>query len=265
MKKFLLVLLAMPALALAQEDMDLDHAPLRKDPAQLQSGARTFVNYCMNCHGLTAARYDQLLKLGLSADEIKANLMFTGDKIGDTMKVAMRGSDGKAWFGAPPPDLSVIARLRGPDWLYTYLRSFYRDPARPTGWNNLAFANVGMPNALWTLSGENKLVEKEFPNKEEAEGMQRATRVFNVLEEKGSGTQKDPKKYVLKYLQEDKKGSETQLEFDATVADLVAFLAYMSEPHAAERKQWGYLVLFAMFILILLTYFLKKEFWSDVH
>jgi ubiquinol-cytochrome c reductase cytochrome c1 subunit len=258
-------LLLLPAAAMAQEDMVLDKAPVRTDPIQLQAGARTFVNYCLNCHGASAVRYNQLEKLGLTEADIKDNLLFTGDKVGDMMTVALKPTDAKQWFGTTPPDLSVIARSRGADWLYTYLRTFYRDPSRPTGWNNLAFANVGMPNVLWSLSGENKLTEKEFAKDHEADAAQRAVRSFSLIEEKGSGTESDPTKYTLRYVEADKPGAQTPADFDVTVANLVAFLVYIGEPHAAERKEIGYGVLFGLFVLILLTYFLKRNFWSDIH
>ncbi len=250
----------------AQEDMQLDRAPVRTEPIQLQAGAHTFVNYCMGCHGLSAMRYNRMRDLGLTEAEITANLIPTDDKVGETMKVALKANDGKQFFGTAPPDLSLIARSRGADWLYTYLRSFYRDPARPTGWNNMVFANVGMPNVLWGLSGDNLRVEKEFDKEHDAEATQRTVHSFNLLEEK-AGTAKDPAKYILSYLQADKArpGTQTALQFDTTVADLVGFLVYVGEPHAAERRNLGYAVLFGLFLLIMLTYFLKKEFWKDVH
>jgi ubiquinol-cytochrome c reductase cytochrome c1 subunit len=271
MKKFLIILcLALPALAsapfaAAQEEEGLDRAPVRTSPMELQSGARTFVNYCLGCHGISAMRYNEFLKLGLTEDEVKANLMFTSDKIGDTLVVSLTPKQGKQFFGAAPPDLSLIARSRGADWLYTYLRSFYRDSSRPTGWNNMVFPNVGMPNALWSLSGENKLVEKEFEHEHDAEAAQRAVRAFSSLESKGAGTAKDPARYVLKYAQLDKPGSQTAVQFDTTVADLTAFLVYVGEPHAAERKHLGYAVLFGLFLLIMFTYILKQEFWKELH
>ena len=136
----------------------LERAPI--DPADivsLQAGARTFVNYCLNCHGAAYMRYNRLTDLGLTEAQIRDNLMFASDKVGETMKVALSAKDGKQWFGAPPPDLSVIARSRGADWLYTYLRTFYRDPKTATGWNNATFPSVSMPHVMWTLQGEKGL------------------------------------------------------------------------------------------------------------
>lgn len=156
MKKFLLVLvLILPLLAVANEGVKLDRAPI--DPnnqASLQRGAKLFVNYCLNCHSAAYMRYNRLQDIGLTDAQIKSNLLFGDQKIGDTMTVAMNKADAKAWFGASPPDLSVEARARGADWLYSYLRSFYRDDTRPTGWNNLVFDKVAMPHVLWELQGQ---------------------------------------------------------------------------------------------------------------
>lgn len=160
MKRILAALLFAPAVLLAAEaNYPLDHAPIEpRDLVSLQSGARSFVNYCLGCHGAQYMRYNRLTELGLTEAQIADNLMFTADKVGETMKVAMTAQDGKAWFGVPPPDLSVIARVRGADWLYTYLRTFYRDEKTPTGWNNKVFPNVAMPHALWKVqAGQSKV------------------------------------------------------------------------------------------------------------
>jgi len=161
MSKLLAALLAVPALAFAAEGgHPLDHAP--NDPrnlASLQSGARTFVNYCLGCHGAQYMRYNRLTDIGLTEAQIRDNLMFGTDKVGETMKVAMTVKDGKDWFGVPPPDLSVIARSRSADWLYTYLRTFYRDPEAAHGWNNKAFPNAAMPHVLWKLQEEQSAVQ----------------------------------------------------------------------------------------------------------
>ena len=152
MKKFLTALLFAPLLAVASgAEVHLDKAPVSTDPAALQNGAKLFVNYCLNCHGASYMRYNRLEQIGLSEQMIRDNLMFTADKIGEPMRIAMQRDEAKQWFGAAPPDLTVIARSRasevgsGADWLYTYLRGFYRDDTRPTGWNNVIFENVGMP------------------------------------------------------------------------------------------------------------------------
>jgi ubiquinol-cytochrome c reductase cytochrome c1 subunit len=157
----LAALLAAPAVLFAAEvGHPLDHAPINPhDLVSLQSGARTYVNYCMGCHGLQYMRYNRLTDIGLTEAQIRDNLMFTADKVGETMKVAMSVKDGKAWFGVPPPDLSVVSRSRGADWLYTYLRTFYRDPKASHGWNNKVFHNAAMPHVLWKVQAEQSAVQ----------------------------------------------------------------------------------------------------------
>ena len=158
-RRLLAALLFVPAAALAAAGQ-LDRAPIEpRDLASLQAGARTFVNYCLNCHGAQYMRYNRLGDLGLTEAQIRDNLMFAADKVGETMNVAMTVKDGKAWFGVPPPDLSVIARSRGADWLYTYLRTFYRDEKTASGWNNRVFANAAMPHVLWQLQQEQSVVQ----------------------------------------------------------------------------------------------------------
>lgn len=162
MKNFLAtLLLIVPTLALAAATGPvLERAPIDpRDLVSLQSGARTFVNYCLNCHGAQYMRYNRLADIGLTEAQIRDNLVFAGDKVGDTMKVAMTPKDGKAWFGVPPPDLSVISRSRGADWLYTYLRTFYRDDKTPSGWNNRVFENAAMPHVLWKVQAEQSPVQ----------------------------------------------------------------------------------------------------------
>jgi ubiquinol-cytochrome c reductase cytochrome c1 subunit len=153
------LLLIVPTLALAAGPA-LERAPIDpRDLVSLQSGARTFVNYCLNCHSAQYMRYNRLTDIGLTEAQIRGNLMFATDKVGDTMKVAMTPKDGKAWFGVPPPDLSVISRSRGVDWLYAYLRTFYRDDKTPSGWNNRVFANAAMPHVLWKVQAEQSPVQ----------------------------------------------------------------------------------------------------------
>ncbi len=242
MRKAVFMLLLAPLAALAaQTGYRLDRSPHDpNDLVSLQAGARTFVNYCLNCHGAQFMRYNRLMELGLSEAQIKDNLLFPGEKVGETMKVALDPRDGKAWFGVAPPDLSVIARSRGTDWLYTYLRTFYRDPKSATGWNNAVFPNVAMPHALWRLQGERAL---EVASHADSSG-------HVALEYKW--TQLSP-------------GAQSAVEYDATVRDLVNFLAYMGEPAAQSRKRIGVVVLFVLGILLVLGYALKKEYWKDVH
>ena len=161
MRTFLAALLFAPATLLAAEaGYPLDHAPIEpRDLVSLQSGARTFVNYCLGCHGLQYMRYNRMADLGLTEAQIRDNLMFSAEKVGETMKIAMTVKDAKAWFGVPPPDLSVVARSRGADWIYTYLRTFYRDPKAAHGWNNKVFPNAAMPHALWKVQSESSAVQ----------------------------------------------------------------------------------------------------------
>jgi ubiquinol-cytochrome c reductase cytochrome c1 subunit len=236
MKKLLLALLAVPVFAFASGgEVRLDKAPDRAGnlPA-LQNGAKAFVNYCMGCHSASFMRYNRLRDIGLSDEQIRDNLIFSSAKTGDLMTISMPRADAKQWFGAPPPDLTLVARARstesgtGADWLYTYLRGFYRDETRPTGWNNVAFANVGMPHALWELQGQ------------------------QILGENHQLTLAVP-------------GKLTPEEYDALVADLVGFLQYMSEPVAETRQRVGFGVLIGLAVLFAFAYALKREFWTDVH
>jgi ubiquinol-cytochrome c reductase cytochrome c1 subunit len=239
MKKILALLLALPLLAWAAEGYRLDRSPNDpRDLVSLQSGARTYMNYCLGCHGMQFMRYEGLKELGLTEAEIRDNLMFTAEKVGEPIKIAFNPKEAKAWFGVAPPDLSVVARSRGADWLYTYLRVFYRDPKTVTGWNNALFPNVAMPHALWSLQGQ---------------------RALEVVEEKEGGHPGVQYKWS-----EITKGSETAAEYDATVRDLVNFLVYVGEPHGIERRPIGIVVLFVLVVLFVFAYLLKKEYWKDV-
>jgi len=268
MRALLLVLALAAPLAVAQEEaVRLDPAPIDpRDLASLQSGARTFVNYCLNCHSASMMRYVKLEEIGLTEQQIKDNLLFTGEKIGDLMNVGLTRKEAKEWLGTVPPDLSVIARARGADWLYTYLRSFYRDPESATGWNNMVYDRVAMPNVLWTLSGQQKLDEHKFKSLEQAEGaarQQKSAWKIDVLTPEQAG--KDGDRYVLKTIKTDTPGKLSQLEYDVLVRDLVNFMTWMSEPNQLERKQTGYVVLLVLLVLLVFAYLLYKEFWKDVH
>lgn len=229
--------------------VSLQPAPINtQDVESLQRGAQTFVNYCLTCHSAKAMRYNRLQDLGLSEKQIKSYLILTEAKVGDVMHSAMSASEALQWFGVAPPDLSVIARARGADWLYGYLRSFYRDNTRPTGWNNLVFDKVGMPHALSELQGEQML---EMQKTQEPDGTVKVEPLLKLVK---AGT--------LTQLED---GKANQLQYDQKVADLVNYLVYMGEPIQHTRKQIGYLVLlFLIFIVVPLTYFLKKEYWRDV-
>jgi ubiquinol-cytochrome c reductase cytochrome c1 subunit len=246
MKKMLIALIfgplivAAPAAMGSEDGYRLDRAPIDpNDVVSLQAGARTFANYCLNCHGAQFMRYNRLGDIGLTEAQIKDNLLFAGDKVGETMKTALTTKDGKAWFGVAPPDLTVIARSRGGDWLYTYLRTFYRDPKTPTGWNNAVFPNVGMPHALWTLQGE---------------------RLLEVAHEKEGGHESTEYKWTQL-----SEGRQNTTQYDTTVRDLVNYLVWMGEPAANSRKKIGVVVLYFLGVLFVLAYAMKREFWKDVH
>jgi ubiquinol-cytochrome c reductase cytochrome c1 subunit len=240
---------SVPATVLASETVRLDSAPIKPtDVASLQSGARTFANYCLNCHSASLMRWNRLMELGLSESQIKDNLMFSGDKVGEMMNVSFSRKEARQAFGAAPPDLSVIARARGADWLYSYLRAFYRDPARPSGWNNAVFENVSMPNPLWQLQGERVRVEQAAKGEDGAD------------KKDGHGAAHKTFKYELL-----KPGSMTPVQYDETVRDLVNFLVYLGEPAATSRKLIGTLVLLFLLALWPLAYLLKREYWKDVH
>ena len=239
MKKFLIALLFAPMLALASGgNVHLDKWPGSvSDKAALQNGAKLFVNYCLNCHGASYMRYKNLIDLGLTEQQVKDNLMFTSDKIGGLMAVAARAEEQKQWFGATPPDLTIIARARGEagnagagaDWLYTYLRSFYRDENRPTGWNNVVFENVGMPHVLYGLQGQ---------------------QVLNHETHK---------------LEQAVPGELAPAEYDKAVSDLVSFMVWMGEPQQEFRRTLGIFVLAFLALLFVVSYALKKEYWKDIH
>lgn len=255
------VLLAVATVAFASEEgARLLSAPSnRLDVESLQRGARNFVNYCLNCHNAQYMRYNRLSDLGLTEKQIQENLMFATDKLGSTMTVAMTRADAAAWFAAVPPDLTVEARVRGRDWLYSYLLAFYRDNKTPTGWNNLVFPNVVMPHVLWTLSGEQKLVETPFENLDKAEAAALAAKGLALIEPALGG------KYIVKTLAEDAPGTLSGVEYKTFVADLVNYLDYMSEPVKNERIIIGIVVLIYLGVLFALVYALKRDYWKELH
>ena len=230
MKTVLYSMILVPILCWgAEATYRLDRSPHEPtDLVSIQSGARTYVNYCLGCHGAQYVRYNSLTDIGLTEEQIRENLLFTGEKVGDMMRTPLRLQDGKKLFGVAPPDLSVIARVRGADWLYTYLRTFYRDPKTANGWNNAVFTNVAMPHALWLLQGE---------------------RAYDTQKRQWT---------------ELSKGTLSVTEYDVVVRDLVNFLSYISEPTAQRRKAIGIVVLFVLGILFVLAWLLKKEYWKDV-
>lgn len=250
LKKIIAALAFVPVLSFAAEGtFPLDKAPSRAtDLVALQNGAKLFVNNCLNCHSASVMRYNRLKDLGLTEEQIRTNLLFTTDKVGDLMTVAMPAKDAKEWFGAVPPDLSVIARAKasgqgsGADWLYTYMRTFYKDDARPLGWNNLVYPNVGMPHALWELQGIRnvKYVDEKDPH--------------------------DPSKTVHKFagFEQVKPGQLSSVEYDSAVADLVAYLEWMAEPVQNSRKRLGVWVLLYLGLFLLIAWRLNASYWKDI-
>ena len=208
----------------------------------LQRGARVFVNYCVSCHSASYMRYNRIAKdLGLSEEAVETNLMFTTKKIGDTMNVAMDPADAEAWFGVTPPDLSVIARSRGADWLFNFLQSYYVDDSKSTGVNNLVFTDTAMPHVLADL-----------------QGLQRAT--FNIEMDEGGNEHK-----VFAGFEQISAGQQTPEQYQQTVRDLTTFLVYLGEPAKLVRYKIGFWVLIFLSILWCATYLMKREYWKDVH
>ncbi len=224
-----IVLVFSISLCYASDDIILKKAPINlDDKISLQKGARNFINYCLNCHSANYMRYNRLVDIGLTDELIKNNLLFTSDKVGNTMSISMSREDAKKWFGVTPPDLSVTARSRGADWIYSYLRGFYRDTSRPMGWNNSVLKNSAMPHILWELQGEQHL---------------------------------DLEHHEIKLAT---PGKLSTMEYDEFVADITNYMVFMSEPGQQKRKQIGYYVLAFLFLLLILTINLKKEYWKNI-
>ncbi|MBC7375911.1 MAG: cytochrome c1 [Burkholderiaceae bacterium] len=256
MKKLVFGLIAVASLTLGliagparanEGGMTWDKAPNKtNDLTSLQNGAKLFVNYCLNCHSAAFMRFNRLQDIGLSEQQIKDNLLFTTEKVGDTMKSAIDPKQAGVWFGANPPDLTLVARSRaaagkgtGADYLYTYLRTYYRDETKPTGWNNLAFPNVGMPHVLWELQGERKPL-------------------FEEREEHGHQVQ------ILKGWEQVTPGSMTSVQYDQAVGDLVNYMQWMSEPAQNTRIRVGVGVLIFLLIFTVIAWRLNASFWKDV-
>lgn len=229
MKKLVLGLVFLPLIALANEAAIGVTAPIdATDYASLQRGAKIFVNNCLNCHSANYMRYNRLKDIGLTEAQIKDNLLFAGEKVGDPMTVAMNSKDAKKWFGVAPPDLSVEVRARGADWVYAYLRGFYRDETRPTGWNNAVYDKVAMPHVLYELQGE--------------QVMNHETHQLELV----------------------KPGKLSPSEYNNFVGDLTNFMAYMAEPAKEQRKHLGLWALLFLGILLVLAKKLKNEYWKDI-
>jgi len=231
------------SLAWSAESGPLMHADVDlSDQGSLQRGAKIFVNYCQSCHSAAYMRYSRLGQdLGITVDVLKENLMFGTDKPGDTMTSNLNRDDAVQFFAMVPPDLSVTARARGADWLYTYFMTFYRDDSRPTGVNNLTFKDVAMPHVLSDKQGWQRAVIKETQSAD------------------GSITKE------IERLELETPGELTEAEYAAMVSDLVNFMVYLGEPIKLKRYQIGGWVMVYLIILLLVVYLLKKEYWKDVH
>jgi ubiquinol-cytochrome c reductase cytochrome c1 subunit len=255
MKKLLLsLLLALGCVANAvssEGGIPLDRFPTEKlsDVASLQHGAKLFVNYCLNCHSASFMRYNRMRDIGLTEDQIKQNLVFASEKVGEVMKISLNPQQAKEWFGAAPPDLSVVARSRaasgdgsGADYLYTYLRSYYRDSSTATGWNNLVFPSVAMPHVLWELQG------------------QRAAKFEEVKDPH------DPAKTLHRFagFEQLTPGTLSHQQFDESVADLVAYLQWMAEPAQRTRVRLGVWVLLFLAVFTVIAWRLNASYWKDV-
>ncbi len=227
--------------ATAAGSAELEHSGVNiNDTASLQRGAKWYVNYCLGCHSISYMRYNRLARdLDLSEEMVMENLVFSDAKFGETMDIAMGDEQAEAWFGKIPPDLSLIARSRGSDWLYAYLRSFYRDEAG--GWNNTQLPNAAMPNVLWRQQG----IQSPVYRQETSEG----------------GFTED----VIDHFVLTSPGSQTPDEFEQTARDIAAFLEYAGEPVKLERKSIGVWVLLFLALFTFIAYLLKAEYWRDVH
>ncbi len=237
----LIVGLSISASALAATGGDVLQAGTDlEDTASLQRGAQLYMNNCVGCHSLKYMRYSRIAEdLGLSEEQVMTNLNFTGAKFGEQVVSSMPVAHAEKWFGKAPPDLSVIARVRGSDWIFTYLKSFYLDETRPLGWNNKLFPNASMPNPLW-----------------EMQGLQHA-----VYGKKDAATGEAP----VERLEIASAGTQNAADFDRTARDITAFLEYVGEPGALKRQQTGVWVILFLTFFTLMAWLLKKEYWRDVH
>lgn len=249
-KLFLSLILSVAPLAAfsAGGEVQLDHIETDiSDKASLQRGAQTYMNYCMGCHSLEHARYNRVARdLDIPEEIMIENLIFNDVAFGSLMENAMSEEDGKEWFGTAPPDLTLVARVRGPDWLYTYMRGFYQDESRPMGVNNVVFPNVGMPHVLAGLQG--LCAEAPHPVTDKR---------FDPLTGR-TITEGGCEEYVV-------EGSLTPTEYDNTVYDLVNFLEYMGEPFAEDRERIGWMVFAFLAVFLVIGQLLYRELWKDIH
>ncbi|MEQ1544434.1 cytochrome c1 [Methyloglobulus sp.] len=234
-----ILLLALSFGVVAEETAHLQHANIDPtDNESLQRGAKHFVTYCLGCHSIKHIRYQRMsLDFGIDDKKVLSEIAPQGATIYKQMHTAMNAHDSEKWFGIQPPDLSLAARSRSADWIYSYLKSFYTDPKKPLGTNNLVFKDVGMPNVFWQLQGEQKALFKT-----------------------GDSGQEEVEQLVV-----DVPGTLSEQEFDTMINDLVNFLVYVGEPIKLERERMGKYVLFFLGMFLVIAYLLKKEYWKDVH
>ncbi|MGN6153331.1 MAG: cytochrome c1 [Lysobacteraceae bacterium] len=262
LKRGAIVLLGLLAVSpvFASEEGDLLHAGTDlEDKGSLQRGAQLFMNNCSGCHSLKYLRYSRMAEdLGLTEAQVMDNLNFTGAKIGDHIISPMPEDKAAKWFGKAPPDLSLTARVRGTDWIYTYLKSFYIDEARPLGWNNKLFPNASMPNPLWHMQGNQRPVfaAKEPTGEKDDKGKPVLACPHGTTEAEDA---------CIKALVVSQPGTQTAEEFDGTARDITTFLEYAGEPGALQRQQTGVWVILYLAFFTLMAWLLKKEYWRDVH
>jgi len=263
--------------AVSANAANISSAPNRiNDMSALQNGAKLFVNHCLSCHSATSMRYSKLTEIGLTDEQIENNLLFTSDKIGEVMDIAMTKEDAAKWFGSAPPDLSVTARAlsenmgySGVDYIYSFLRSFYRDASRPTGWNNLVFPNVGMPHVLWHSQGERSLERTVIKEEDQEDGSKAWVRTKSSFDEHGFST--IDKEILDNYsgdpvdnVKINSADSSQASAFDNDVADLANFLGWVAEPVQRFRKQLGIWVVFFLGIFFVVAWRLNSAYWKDV-
>jgi ubiquinol-cytochrome c reductase cytochrome c1 subunit len=268
MKKLIaaFALALLPVVGFASEaGVELEKANIDlHNQAAIQRGAKYFTNYCMGCHSAKYVRYQLLKNVGLSESQIKDNLIFDGSKVGDLMSIAMPEAYAAGSFGAPAPDLTLEARRRSADWIYTYLKSFYTDPSRPTGVNNIVFPNVGMPNILWELEGIKDPVFKY----EVHEGTHSVGSYDTEAEAEAAAKEMGEGHRVVKIVHGFERRTDGKLsdaDFDQAVRDLTTYLTYIAEPMKLERQEMGVWVLLFLVVFTVLAYMMKKEWWKDVH
>ncbi|MFT5173839.1 MAG: ubiquinol-cytochrome c reductase cytochrome c1 subunit [Gammaproteobacteria bacterium] len=264
----LIAVYALPAQAAGGAMHYLDAKVNLDDRASLQNGARVFVNYCLSCHAMSYMRYNRIGEdLGLSDEQVRDNLMFAADKVVEQMKIAAKPANMEQWFGVVPPDLSVIARARGADYLYSYLVTFYQDSsaARPFGVDNVVLKGAAMPHVLWPLQGHQKYVKEIVDGEKRSQVTSLSTNGDEILVHREVTLGNDTVVHATDRLQVAITGSMQPGEFRSASRDLVNFLVYAGEPAQLKRTSIGVWVLLFLGVLFVLSRMLYKEYWKDVH